>query len=214
MHRGIPLFPIVAHPLIWNVTDGVGVGHGHKVPSLPENYLVSMRDLEKKRENRREVQRENRIADECQVLDRRSDALYEDRGGAVESNEEVKKVWAIWSGLNGFNYAYRLVAAKLGVGVVSFENAPFWRLIVDTTTGVASSQGSEKSYYWKYKDLVDENAAVREALDYKEKMYGTKGFEKNKEKWDMHVSPSTNLPPEISAARSTGRWWFSSARVL
>ena len=200
MHRGIPLFPIVAHPLIWNVTDGVGVGHGHKVPSLPENYLVSMRDLEKT-EKIDEKYREKieSLMNAAKYWIDEAHALYEDRGGAVESNEEVKKVWAIWSGLNGFNYAYRLVAAKLGVGVVSFENAPFWRLIVDTTTGVASSQGSEKSYYWKYKDLVDENAAVREALDYKEKMYGTKGFEKNKEKWDMHVSPSTNLPSEISA---------------
>ena len=94
-------------------------------------------------------------------------ALYEDGGGGVDSNEEeVRKVWAIWSGLNGFNYAYRLVAAKLGIGVVAFENAPFWRLIVDSTTGVASSQGSEKAYYWKYKDLVDENTAVRDCLLY------------------------------------------------
>jgi hypothetical protein len=113
MHRGIPLFPIVAHPLIWNVTDGVGVGHGHKVPSLPENYLVSMRDLEKT-EKIDEKYREKieSLMNAAKYWIDEAHALYEDRGGAVESNEEVKKVWAIWSGLNGFNYAYRQSAAE------------------------------------------------------------------------------------------------------
>ena len=201
MHRGIRLFPIVAHPLVWNVTDGVGVGHDRTIPKLPEHYLLSMRDLEKA-EKIDEKYREKieSLMNAAKYWIDEAHALYEDGGGVVDSNEEeVRKVWAIWSGLNGFNYAYRLVAAKLGIGVVAFENAPFWRLIVDSTTGVASSQGSEKAYYWKYKDLVDENTAVREALDYKEKMVGAKGFEKNKEKWDMHVSPSTNLPIEISS---------------
>ena len=73
MHEGNTSVPIVAHPLIWNVTDGVGVGHGPKVPSLPENYLVSMRDLEKA-EKIGEKYREKieSLMNAARVLDRRS----------------------------------------------------------------------------------------------------------------------------------------------
>ena len=79
---------------------------------------------------------------------------------------------------------------------MSFENALAWRLVVDVTTGVASSKGSEKSFYWKYKDLVDKNVAMQEAIAYKNKILDQK-WNKNIDKWDMHLSPSHNLPPDI-----------------
>jgi len=68
--------------------------------------------------------------------------------------------------------------------------------VVDVTTGVASSKGSEKSFYWKYKDLVDKNVAMQEAIAYKNKILDQK-WNKNIDKWDMHLSPSHNLPPDI-----------------
>ena len=196
LYKGIPLFPIVVHQVIWQVTDAVG--NGKNIPVFPENSLVSLRDLEKRKIDEKYRQKIESIMQTAKYWIDEAYALHEDDGGRgnLPSNYNDRKVWAIWSGLNGPNYAYRLVAAKLGVGLVSFENALAWRLVVDVTTGVASSKGSEKSFYWKYKDLVDKNVAMQEAIAYKNKILDQK-WNRNIDKWDMHLSPPHNLPPDI-----------------
>ena len=197
LYKGIPLFPIVVHQVIWQVTDAVG-NDRKTIPAFPENSLVSLRDLEKPKIDEKYRQKIESIMQTAKYWIDEAYALYEDDGGRgnLPLKYNDRKVWAIWSGLNGSNYAYRLVAAKLGVGLASFENALAWRLVVDVTTGVASSKGSEKSFYWKYKDLVDKNVAMQEAIAYKNKILDQK-WNKNIDKWDMHLSPSHNLPPDI-----------------
>lgn len=195
-YREIPLSAVVSYSIIWNITETIT--NANQYHKFSDEMMISRTELLKNPGGEHRDIVENIMAVASYWIDS-AYTLFEDlRGGMNKSTASV--VMVNKNGLSGSSFAYRLVAAKLGIGTVSFENAILWRLVLDSTTGVSSHQGSEKIAFWRYKDIVDVDIALKEAHEYKEKALSQK-WQNNVDKWQTHSSPKSALPQKITERR-------------